>query len=90
MATSTSGMPYLANSPFSLAMISGEESVSAMKPSVALLVSGPLLARRRPTGRAAARGAQQRAVAGTPRPLENLASSETIGGRGAKLDLPNV
>jgi len=29
-STSTSGIPYFANSPFSLAMISGAASVSAM------------------------------------------------------------
>src|SRR6185503_3097325 len=40
LTTSTSGMPYLAKSPFSFAMISGAESVSAMKPSTALVVSG--------------------------------------------------
>ena len=38
--TFTSGMPCLANSPFSLAMISGEASVRAMKPRVAPFTSG--------------------------------------------------
>ncbi len=33
-------MPYLANKPFSLAMISGAESVNAMKPSFAVVTSG--------------------------------------------------
>ena len=40
LTTSTSGMPYLAKKPFSLATISGAASVSAMKPSTALVVSG--------------------------------------------------
>ena len=39
-ATSTSGMPYFANMPFSLATNSGAASVSAMKPSVGLLHLG--------------------------------------------------
>src|SRR6476646_2673941 len=38
--TWTSFMPYLANSPFSLAMIRGAASVSAMKPSLAVVTSG--------------------------------------------------
>ena len=41
LATLASVMPYLSKSFFSLAMISGEASVSAMKPSVTLLVSTP-------------------------------------------------
>src|SRR5947209_1780868 len=41
LATSTSGMPYLANIPFSLATNSGAASVNAMKPSVAFFTSGP-------------------------------------------------
>ena len=40
LATVTSVMPYLSNRPFSLATNRGAASVSAMKPSVALLVSG--------------------------------------------------
>src|SRR5688572_30482720 len=40
LTTSTSGMPYLAYKPFSLATINGAASVSAMKPSIALVVSG--------------------------------------------------
>src|SRR5690349_21050569 len=44
LTTSTSGMPYLANRPFSLATISGAESVSAMKPRTALVVSGVAVA----------------------------------------------
>src|SRR3954469_21002389 len=44
LVTSTSGMPYLAKSPFSLATISGAESVSAMNPSTALVVSGIAMA----------------------------------------------
>ena len=39
-ATSTSGMPCLAKRPFSLAMISGDASVSAMNPSTAFVTSG--------------------------------------------------
>src|SRR5262245_41715845 len=39
--TSTSGMPYLAKKPLSLATNSGPASVSAMKPSFALVISGP-------------------------------------------------
>ncbi len=40
LTTSTSGMPYLAKKPFSLATISGAASVSAMNPSTAFVVSG--------------------------------------------------
>ena len=43
LGTSTSGMPYLAKKPFSLATNSGAASVSAMKPSARL---GHLRARR--------------------------------------------
>ena len=39
--TSTSGMPYLAKMPFSLATNSGAASVSAMKPRLAFFTSGP-------------------------------------------------
>ena len=39
--TSTPGMPYLAKMPFSLATNSGAASVSAMKPRLAFVVSGP-------------------------------------------------
>src|ERR1700682_1407838 len=49
--TSTSGMPYLAKTPFSLATNSGEASVSAMKPSFAAFTSGPA-----PCAKAPARG----------------------------------
>src|SRR5512135_3605294 len=41
LATSTLPTPYLAKSPFSAATISGAASVSAMKPRIALSVSGP-------------------------------------------------
>src|SRR5690242_8745081 len=51
--TSTSGMPYLAKMPRSLAMISGEASVRAMKPRRALAVSGPGRAAKAPEGRRA-------------------------------------
>ena len=44
--TSTSGMPYLAKMPFSLATNSGAASVSAMKPSLAPFTSGPRHGRR--------------------------------------------
>ena len=40
LTTLTSGMPCLAKSPFSLAMISGALSVRAMKPRVAPFTSG--------------------------------------------------
>jgi hypothetical protein len=33
-------MPYFSNNPFSLAIMSGAESVRAMNPSLALVVSG--------------------------------------------------
>src|SRR3954471_16542753 len=60
-ASLTSGMPNLANRPFSLAMINGEESVSAIKPRVAVVVSGasPVAAQAPPgtTARAAVRSA---------------------------------
>src|SRR6266436_2296599 len=39
--TSTSGMPYLAKMPFSLATNSGAASVNAMNPSLAAVTSGP-------------------------------------------------
>jgi hypothetical protein len=52
LATLASVMPYLSNSFFSLAMISGEASVSAMKPKVTLLVSGPLACANAPDGKA--------------------------------------
>ena len=42
--TSTLPTPYLAKRPFSFAIIKGEESVSAMKPSFAASISGPLAA----------------------------------------------
>ena len=51
LATSTSGMPYLANRPFSLATNSGAASVSAMKPRVALVTSGPAACANAPPGR---------------------------------------
>src|ERR1700709_2062236 len=58
--TSTSGMPYLAKMPFSLATNKGEASVSAMKPSLAAFTSGPAPSANAPAGKfsfAAARSA---------------------------------
>src|SRR6476646_1565081 len=49
--TSTSGMPYLAKMPFSLATNSGEASVSAMKPSLAPFTSGPAPCANAPAGK---------------------------------------
>ena len=66
LATLTSVMPYLSNSPFSLAMISGEASVSAMKPSVTLLVSTPAPCAKAPDGRAARAAPSKAAVAVAP------------------------
>lgn len=40
LVTCTSFMPYLANNPFSWAMIKGAESVRAMNPSLAAVTSG--------------------------------------------------
>src|SRR6476469_5912772 len=40
LVTCTSFMPYLANSPFSWAMIKGAESVRAMNPRLAAVTSG--------------------------------------------------
>src|SRR4028118_1187352 len=40
LVTCTSFMPYLANNPFSWAMIKGAESVRAMNPSSAAVTSG--------------------------------------------------
>ena len=39
-STDTSVMPYLSKNPLTLAMISGAESVRAIKPSLAVGVSG--------------------------------------------------
>jgi hypothetical protein len=50
LATLASVMPYLSKIFFSLAMISGDASVSAMKPSVTLLVSGPAACAKAPDG----------------------------------------
>src|SRR3954470_15415982 len=51
--TSTSGTPYLAKRPFSLATNSGAASVSAMKPSLAPLTSGPAACAKAPDGNCA-------------------------------------
>ena len=53
LATSTSGIPCLAKSPFSLATNSAPASVSAMKPSVAFFTSGPAPCANTPPGKAA-------------------------------------
>jgi hypothetical protein len=50
-STLTSGMPYLAKMPFSLATNSGEASVSAMKPSLAPFTSGPESCAKAPPGK---------------------------------------
>src|SRR5215207_8738092 len=66
LATLASVMPYLSNSFFSLAMISGEESVSAMKPSVTLLVSGPAPCAKAPAGKDVRSAAINAALAVAP------------------------
>ena len=66
LATLASVMPYLSKIFFSLAMISGEESVSAMKPSVTLLVSGPPACAKAPEGNDARTEAIRAAVAVAP------------------------
>ena len=66
LATLASVMPYLSNSFFSLAMISGEASVSAMKPSFTLLVSGPAACANAPAGKAARAAPSSAAVAVAP------------------------
>ena len=73
-ATSTSGMPYLANSPFSLAMISGEASVRAMKPSVTLSVSTRLPCANAPDGKSGTRSTQQDSGGGGA--FQNVAASK--------------
>ena len=40
LTTETSFIPYLANKPFSLAIIKGAESVRAMNPNLAVVTSG--------------------------------------------------
>ena len=63
-STSTSGMPYLAKMPFSLATNSGAASVSAMKPSLAPFTSGPAACANARRGKLRLRGAEQRGGAG--------------------------
>src|SRR3569832_2141808 len=67
-ASLTSGMPNLAKNPFSLAMISGEESVSAMKPKVAVVVSGATAAAAQAPPGTTARAAVNNAA--PPAPLK--------------------
>ena len=62
LATSTSGMPYLANSPLSLATNSGPASLSAMNPSVALVTSGPAPCAKAPAGKFSLAAASNAAV----------------------------
>jgi hypothetical protein len=66
LATLASVMPYLSKIFFSLAMISGEESVSAMKPNVTLLVSGPAACAKAPDGKAVRTAPIKAAVAVAP------------------------
>src|SRR6185295_16431040 len=61
-ATSTSGMPYLANIPLSLATNSGPASLKAMKPSVALVISGPAPCANAPAGKFSLAAASKAAV----------------------------
>src|SRR3954471_21119470 len=60
--TSTSGMPYLAKMPFSLATNSGDASVSAMKPSLAAFTSGPAPCANAPAGKFSLAAASKAAV----------------------------
>ena len=60
--TSTSGMPYLAKMPFSLATNSGAASVSAMKPSLAPFTSGPAPCAKAPAGKFSFAAASNAAV----------------------------
>src|SRR5689334_10495756 len=71
--TSTSGMPYLAKMPFSLATNSGEASVSAMKPSLAPFTSGPAPCAKAPAGKFSLAAARSAAV-----PLAVLRSSRRL------------
>src|ERR1041385_955946 len=60
--TSVSGTPYLAKMPFSLATNSGAASVSAMKPSLAPLTSGPAPCAKAPDGNCACAAPSRAAV----------------------------
>ena len=66
LATLASVMPYLSKIFFSLAMISGAASVSAMKPRVTLLVSGPAACANAPAGNDARTAPISAAVAVAP------------------------
>src|SRR4029450_3780025 len=66
LATLASVMPYLSKIFFSLATISGDESVSAMKPSVTLLVSGPAACAKAPDGKDVRTAAINAALAVAP------------------------
>ncbi|MCY1242240.1 hypothetical protein D9M72_551910 [compost metagenome] len=63
LTTSTSVMPCLSKNPFSLAMINGAESVRAMKPRTALVVSGPADCAKAPVGKAVLTAPKRAAVA---------------------------
>src|SRR4051812_32618568 len=79
LVTSMSGRPYLVNRPFSLAMITGEESVRAMKPSRALETSGPAPAANAPEGKAAlAAAAVAAAAVSARRRVRPAAGVETV------------
>src|SRR3954464_12951816 len=60
--TSTSGMPYFAKMPFSLATNSGDASVSAMKPSLAPFTSGPAPCANAPAGKFSLAAASNAAI----------------------------
>src|SRR4051812_874487 len=69
LASLTSVRPYLANKPFSLAMISGDASVRAMKPKVTVLVSTPAPCDQAPPGKVLSIAANKEAA---PAPFKSL------------------
>ena len=88
--TSTSGMPYFAKIPFSLPTKSGAASVSAMKPSITLVTSGPVPSACAPPGKFALSAPRSAAVPAlawrkfrrlTPRRLEVPCSNLVVIGR---------
>src|SRR4028118_140013 len=66
LVTCTSFMPYLANNPFSWAMIKGAASVRAMNPSLAAVTSGASAGLMLTAGAA---GGEPRPAAGGAPPL---------------------
>ena len=76
--TSTSGMPCLANRPFSAAMMSGAASVSAMKPIFAPFTSGSAVAAKAPDGKATRTALTRAAVAVVFSIVRRLTSPENI------------